>query len=206
MKNATCASSSSSSSSSVAAASAKKEHVAAWSSLITWFCCVVSPAPKKSPKQAATAAAAIEPPFPAAASCRSNELHRVFCHFDENGDGKISATELRSCMRAMGEEVSQEDAVAVVESTDSDGDGLLGYDDFVKLVDGEGEQEKERNLMEAFRVYEEGEGCITPKSLRSALGRMGETKSVEECRIMIRQYDINGDGVISFDEFRIMMV
>lgn len=110
-------------------------------------------------------------------------------------------------MRAMGEELSHEEAVAVVESIDSDGDGLLGFDDIVRLVDGEGESEKEQNMREAFRMYEmEGEGCITPKSLRSALERLGESKSMEECRNMIRRFDTNDDGVISFDEFRIMML
>ncbi|XP_042449862.1 putative calcium-binding protein CML19 [Zingiber officinale] len=148
-------------------------------------------------------------PSPIAQSVsKSSSLRQVFCHFDENDDGKISATELQSCMRSIGEELSHEDAVAVVESSDSDGDGLLGFDDFVRLVEGDDgeEKEKEKTLREAFEVYQEtGDACITPRSLRRALGKLGATKNVEECRIMIRQFDINGDGVITFDEFRIMI-
>lgn len=134
---------------------------------------------------------------------------RVFRYFDEDGDGKISPSELRSCMRTVGEELSEEDAEAVVESTDSDGDGLLGFEDFVRLVEVEGEEERTRDLREAFRMYaaSEGlEGCITPKSLRRMLRRLGESKTIEQCKVMIQRFDLNGDGVLSFDEFKVMML
>lgn len=138
---------------------------------------------------------------------KSGELERVFQYFDENGDGKISPAELQNCMRAAGEELSAEDAEAVVESTDSDGDGLLGLEDFVKLVDAEEEEEKGRNIRDAFKMYEmEDQGCITPKSLRAMLKRLGESRSIDECRAMIRRFDLNGDGVISLDEFKVMML
>lgn len=135
------------------------------------------------------------------------DLHRIFCHFDEDGDGKISPYELRKCMGTVGEELSEDEAEAMVELNDTDGDGLLGFEEFVKLVgDEEEEEEKGKSLREAFRVYEmEGEECITPKSLGSALARLGRPKSMEECEAMVRWFDLNGDGVISFDEFRAMM-
>lgn len=140
---------------------------------------------------------------------RFEELKRLVCLFDEDGDGKISPTELQRCMRIVGEELSSEDAEAVVRSLDSDGDGQLCFDEFIQLAKAEEEceEEKRRCLQEAFRVYEmEGEGCITPKSLSRALGRLGQSKTVDECREMIRRYDINGDGVICFDEFEIMLL
>ena len=139
----------------------------------------------------------------------STVLERVFRNFDEDGDGKISPAELSTCMRTIGEELSAEDAEAVVVFMDSDGDGLLGFDDFLKLVEVEVEEEEEkgRNLREAFGVYKmEGEDCITPKSLRGTLERLGQSRSVEECKAMIRRFDLDGDGVISFDEFRVMML
>ena len=110
-------------------------------------------------------------------------------------------------MRTVGEDLTPEDAEAVVEISDTDGDGLLCMDDFARLVDFEGEEEEGRSIREAFAVYEtEGRGCITAESLRRALGRLGEKRSVKECKAMIREFDINGDGVICFEEFRIMML
>lgn len=138
---------------------------------------------------------------------KCNEFERVFRYFDVDGDGKISAAELCNCMRTVGQELSQEDAEAVVESTDSDGDGLLGFEDFIRLMEVEGEEEKGKDLMEAFGLYViEGSECITPKSLRRMLCRLGESKTIEECKGMIRRFDLNGDGVLSFEEFKVMML
>ncbi|CAK9178258.1 unnamed protein product [Ilex paraguariensis] len=131
-----------------------------------------------------------------------SELQRVFRYFDEDGDGKISPVELQSCLRTVGGELSWEEAEMAVQSSDSDGDGMLGLEDFAKLMEGGAEDE----LREAFGMYEmEGTGCITPKSLKRMLRRLGESTSIDNCKTMIRKFDLNGDGVLNFDEFRMMM-
>ncbi|XP_015069558.1 putative calcium-binding protein CML19 [Solanum pennellii] len=134
---------------------------------------------------------------------------RLFEHIDENGDGKISALELQQCVHLIiGKDILLfEEAEAAIVAHDSDNDGLLDFDDFMRLVeDGGTKEEKERELKEAFRMYEmEGCGCITPESLNRMLHRLGEKKSVDECRGMIATYDINGDGLLNFEEFVIMM-
>ncbi|KAJ4817807.1 Calcium-binding protein [Rhynchospora pubera] len=143
---------------------------------------------------------------PSSTRQRSCELQRIFCYFDENGDGRISPSELRNCMLASGEELSSEEAEEAVRFTDSDGDGELDLDDFIKLIESEDEHEEDKNLLEAFQMYEmDGSGCITPKALRQMLRRLGEDRTVEDCTDMIRRFDLNGDGVLSFDEFKIMM-
>ncbi|XP_020089975.1 probable calcium-binding protein CML31 isoform X3 [Ananas comosus] len=188
--------------------------------LFGWFCQLLSPAPPPPPPPPPPPSSRSDKPkqpmisstHAALGASKSSDhdhlvLERIFRCFDENGDGKISSGELQRCMRAVGEELSCEEAEAAVRSTDWDGDGLIGFEDFVKLVESEGEEEKGRSLRGAFGVYEmEGEGCITPSSLRQALGRLGEARSIEDCSVMIRSFDLNGDGVLSFDEFRIMML
>ncbi|KAK7828312.1 calcium-binding protein cml38 [Quercus suber] len=136
----------------------------------------------------------------------SSELQRVFNYFDEDGDGKISPSELQSCVRTVGGELSIDEAEAAVRTSDLNGDGQLDFEEFRKLMDTGGEEDKKEELREAFGMYEmEGSGCITPTSLKRMLNRLGESKSTEDCKAMIRMFDLNGDGVLSFDEFRIMM-
>lgn len=132
---------------------------------------------------------------------------RLFDHLDENGDGRISALELQQCVHLIGKDMSFDEAEAAIAVHDSDSDGLLDFDDFVRLAeDGGTEEEKARELKEAFRMYEmEGCGGITPESLKRMLDRLGETRTIDECRGMIARYDINGDGLLNFDEFAIMM-
>ena len=142
------------------------------------------------------------------ASPASGELGSLFAAFDKDADGRISAAELRLCMRAaLGEDVTAEDAEALVASVDADGDGLLDGDEFARLVHAEvGEEERHRGLRQAFGMYEmEGQGCITPTSLKRMLSRLGAHQEIDDCRAMICRFDLDGDGVLSFDEFKIMM-
>ncbi|KAM0831427.1 hypothetical protein ACQ4PT_065540 [Festuca glaucescens] len=139
----------------------------------------------------------------------TSELKTLFASLDGDADGRISAAELRVCMRAtLGEDILAAEAEALVASVDADGDGLLCEAEFLKLAlhcDAE-EEERTRGLRDAFRMYEmEGKGCITPASLGRMLGRLGNERGVGECRAMICRFDLDGDGVLSFDEFRIMM-
>ncbi|KAH7852837.1 hypothetical protein Vadar_029935 [Vaccinium darrowii] len=140
---------------------------------------------------------------------KTQQYERVFNRFDDDGNGKISPKELRLCVGSIGGELTEEEAEAAVVLMDSDGDGELGIEDFVRLIEGgEGEEEERvKELREAFRMYEVGDGSesITPKSLRKMLRKLGESKSIEECKVMIAQFDLDGDGVLNFDEFRIMM-
>lgn len=135
-------------------------------------------------------------------------MKQVFNQFDNDRDGKLSPSELRRCVGLIGGELPLKEAEAVVLMLDSDGDGLLNLEDFIKLMEGEGEEEeKTKELREAFRMYDMDDcGYITPKSLKRMLSRLGQKKSVDECKVMINQFDLNGDGVLSFDEFKVMML
>ncbi|KAM3306897.1 hypothetical protein P3S67_013768 [Capsicum chacoense] len=140
---------------------------------------------------------------------QQQQYKRLFEYLDENGDGKISASELQQCVHLIGKDMSFDEAEAAVAANDSDNDNLLDFNEFMRLVEdvaGMTEEERAHELKEAFRMYEmEGYGCITPESLKRMLDRLGETRTVDECRGMIARYDINGDGLLNFDEFVIMM-
>ncbi|KAM3335959.1 hypothetical protein ACQJBY_030110 [Aegilops geniculata] len=147
---------------------------------------------------------------------KSGELRALFASLNRDADGRISAAELRGCMRAtLGEDVPAEEAEALVASADAYGDGLLDEAEFLQLAQqaawaGEEHEENDelriRALREAFGMYEmEGQGCITPASLGRMLGRLGAERGAGECRAMICRFDLDGDGVLSFDEFKIMM-
>lgn len=132
------------------------------------------------------------------------DLHAVFLSMDEDGDGMISAVELALCVANAGLELSLKDAKTLIGDNE-----LLDFGGFAKLVEAEpGEEEvRDGDLRAAFTMYEqEGEGCITPASLRRLLSRLGEFRDVDECQNMICRFDVDRDGVISFEEFRIIMM
>nr|POF18446.1 putative calcium-binding protein cml19 [Quercus suber] len=121
--------------------------------------------------------------------------NRVFQHFDEDKDGKISALELCHCIESIGGGLLVEEVETVIKSLDSDGAGLLGLEDFVGLMESGSEEEKIKDLREAFEMYDtDGAECITPKSLKSMLSRLGESRTLEKCVVMINQFDLDGNG------------
>ncbi|XWS45361.1 hypothetical protein CRYUN_Cryun15aG0130300 [Craigia yunnanensis] len=133
-----------------------------------------------------------------------DELKEVFRYFDGDGDGKISALELRAYFGSIGEYMSHEDAQGVINDLDSDGDSMLDYPDFLKLMKREAGDDDLKKAFEMFEL-EKGSGCITPKGLQTMLNRLGEAKSYDECVAMIQVYDIDGNGVLDFHEFHQMM-
>ncbi|KAM7274372.1 hypothetical protein ACFE04_029036 [Oxalis oulophora] len=138
------------------------------------------------------------------------EVESVFRYFDEDGDGKISACELKNRLNGLmagpGRELLIKEAEVAVTLLDTNGDGLLELEDLVALMHGDDEDEKEEDLREAFEMYDEyGQGFITANDLKRMLCRLGESKSIDQCKLMIKQFDLNGDGVINYQEFKSMM-
>jgi len=84
---------------------------------------------------------------------------------DLNGDKRISLAELQQYMKANHEKLSV-DLEAVLAFLD--GDGLLGFDDFLRFAEAQGNmEEKGQGVKEAFEMNEtNGIGFTTPGSFR----------------------------------------
>ncbi|XP_066328369.1 probable calcium-binding protein CML20 [Miscanthus floridulus] len=151
------------------------------------------------------------PPTPTPAGSSSNppptdttlepELVRVFHHFDANGDDRISAAEMRESCGCTAAEAKE-----MVAAADRDGDGFISLEELRALFE-DGDQLD--TLRAAFAEYDEnGDGVITAEELRRALRRLGivgEEMTAERCVEIVAAVDRDGDGVISFDEFKAMM-
>ncbi|KAG6384125.1 hypothetical protein SASPL_156080 [Salvia splendens] len=130
---------------------------------------------------------------------------RVFNRFDSNGDGKVCPAELQRCVAATVGDMTEEEAAAAVALMDSDGDGLLSMEDLVRVVEDAAEEEKASDLRGCLRCTRWKERLHYAVSLRRMLSRLGERRSVDQCGDMIATYDLNADGVLTFDEFKVMM-
>jgi len=62
------------------------------------------------------------------------ELRDSFRVFDKNGDGFISAAELRQVMATLGEHLSEEEIREMITEADVDGDGRVNYEEFVSMM------------------------------------------------------------------------
>ena len=135
------------------------------------------------------------------------ELEQVFKKFDVNGDGKISSSELGSIMGSLGHRPTEDELEKMIVEVDADGDGFIDLQEFIELnTKGIDSAELMENLKEAFSVFDvDNNGSITAEELQNVLSSLGEECSLGDCRRMIAGVDQDGDGMINFDEFKVMM-
>ena len=62
------------------------------------------------------------------------ELREAFKVFDKDGNGFISAAELRHVMTNLGEKLSDAEVDEMIREADVDGDGQINYAEFVKMM------------------------------------------------------------------------
>ncbi len=63
-----------------------------------------------------------------------DQVREAFRQFDKDGNGVISAQELRHVMLTRGEKLSEEEADEMMREADIDGDGYINYLEFVNLM------------------------------------------------------------------------
>lgn len=93
----------------------------------------------------------------------------------------------------------------MVKEMDSNGDGLIDFDEFMGVVyDRKGEDD---SLRDAFLIFDSDKnGKISAKELQKVLLSLGcESCSLDDCKLMIRGVDRDGDGFVDFEEFQFMM-
>ncbi|CAI9778640.1 unnamed protein product [Fraxinus pennsylvanica] len=139
------------------------------------------------------------------------ELQRVFHMFDRNGDGKITRKELSDSLEKLGIHIPEKELIQMVEKIDVNGDGFVDMDEFGSLyqtIMDEKDEDEEEDMKEAFNVFDQnGDGYITVEELRSVLASLGlkQGRTLEDCKMMIKKVDVDGDGRVNYREFRQMM-
>ena len=79
----------------------------------------------------------------------------------------------------------------------------IEWNEFVNVLVSKLDPEDENYFKETFRVFSKDDaGCIPADEMKFVLSQVC---SLEEAEEMLNVVDRNGDGVISFSEFRCMM-
>ncbi|ESQ47289.1 hypothetical protein EUTSA_v10027972mg [Eutrema salsugineum] len=66
------------------------------------------------------------------------DLKEAFEIYDLDGNGRISAKELQSVMKNLGEKCSVQDCRKMISKVDSDGDGCVNFEEFKKMMNNGG--------------------------------------------------------------------
>ncbi|XP_028123939.1 calmodulin-like protein 8 isoform X1 [Camellia sinensis] len=152
------------------------------------------------------------------------EFQEAFCLLDKDGDGKhmflfiflspfwftgcITIEELATAVKSIDQIPTEEDLQSMISEVDVNGNGTIEFGEFLHLLATKmKESEAEEELKEAFKVFDKDQdGYISPNELRNVMFNLGERLTDEEVEQMIRDADLDGNGLIDYKEFVRMML
>ena len=126
-------------------------------------------------------------------------IRKVFNDIDRDGNGVITLDELQEAMRNEFGGVEQR-VVDLMAGIDIDGNNQLDYNEFVAATLQKNTAIQEQNIRAAFEAFDtDGSGVLSVANLVDIFG------SEDHAREVLGEVDINGDGEISYEEFRDLM-
>ena len=132
--------------------------------------------------------------------------HSVLTRF--HVPGTIELHELQQVMRKLGQNPTERELSEMIRSVDDNGDMEIDFDEFLLLMKGRvGARDPEQELRDAFAVFDtDNSGAIDRKELKRLMKKLGQALSEAELDAMMDEVDENGDGEISFEEFKALML
>uniref|UniRef100_A0A8C4SCS2 Calcium binding protein 2a n=1 Tax=Erpetoichthys calabaricus TaxID=27687 RepID=A0A8C4SCS2_ERPCA len=131
------------------------------------------------------------------------KLKEAFKEFDKDRDGFISCKDLGECMRTMGYMPTE---MELIELSQQICGGKVDFDDFVELMGPKMLAETAdmigvKELRDAFREFDSnGDGQISTAELREAMKKLlGQQLNPREIDEIVKDVDLNGDGLVSFE-------
>lgn len=133
------------------------------------------------------------------------DVRATFEKFDRNRSGRLDFKELREALKAMGLDVSSQQAAGILARYDTNRSGVLSLDEFSTLVGRLREVQAESistEMRQAFARFDRNRsGKLDYKELREALKAMGLEVGSEEATRILQEYDTDRSGLLEIDEF-----
>jgi calcium-dependent protein kinase len=140
---------------------------------------------------------------------RSRELKKVFHEMDKSGDGRLTYDELKEGFKKLVKDPFYEaNFDKVYEQINSHGGNYIEYDEFLRAMSDFDELLTDNLLREAFDHFDtDKNGTLEVDNIKDALKLAGDNKEDREIisKILL-EGDINKDGVLSFSEFKALML
>lgn len=111
-------------------------------------------------------------------------------------------------LRALGQSPTEAEVQDIIAEVDVDGTGKLDFPEFLAMVAGRlRDTDIVTEVEAAFDAFDkDGDGQVNAEDLHTRAAELGDKISMEDVREMVREADLDGDGKISKDSFKRLMV
>jgi len=134
-----------------------------------------------------------------------HDLQKAFKHLDVNKTGVLTKEELKIGYKEFIGDGAEEEVDRIMLMADTDKSGAIDYSEWVVATISKKELLSDEKLRQAFDLFDgDGGGSISSWEIKEVLG-IGKTFDERIWGEIISEVDINGDGEISYEEFKAMM-
>lgn len=137
------------------------------------------------------------------------ELKEIFQKLDTSGDGKLSYDELREGFSKyfVGYSLTPDEIIEMIKSIDVDGSGFIEYDEFLTAFLNKEILFTEKNLNSAFAHFDsDRSGKLNLAEIKNVMYSFAHDEGSKNFFTdMMKDIDLNKDGEISLNEFKILM-
>ena len=136
------------------------------------------------------------------------KLTEIFKELDESGEGLLSKDELKKGYKKFfTDKITDSEFDQIMKTIDQDNSGQISIEEFIRATVDYENLVSEKNLKSAFDFFDKDHsGSLSPDEVREVLGLNEDNNSTNKIvEGIIKEVDVNGDGLISYDEFKAMM-
>ena len=138
------------------------------------------------------------------------ELRDIFEKFDINGDGQLTYDELKAGFNQyfQDEQIADNEFNELIKKIDLDNNNYIEYEEFLRVAVDLNLLLTDKNLKVAFDFFDKDHsGTLTQEEIKEVLVMDSDnTKKTDDfISKIIKEIDTNGDGEISYDEFKQLM-
>ena len=134
------------------------------------------------------------------------EMRKAFTEFDSNGDGKLTKDELiNGLLKVKTPTEAKAEVERIMSMIDNDNNGFIEYEEFLSASLNKEKLLTDENLLQVFQLFDkDSSGKVTANEIKVILSG-DAVVSDEVWNKIMNDIDCNGDGEMSFKEFKDMM-
>ena len=136
------------------------------------------------------------------------DLEKQFKEWDLNGDGVLSRDEIIQGYKKTYGSVDENEIDNMIKSIDLDGNGVIDYNEFLTCSINKEKSLRKENLEMCFKAFDlDNSGTISLNEIMEIFKKGNkEADDVKAFQSIMKEADKNGDGEISFQEFKELMM